>query len=166
MSDFWDFRPFRYLISMMSWQKEKKTKRQRDKMIKNKNKNDKKTKSQNDIKTTSQNDKMTNRQKDKKTTWQRAKRQKDKKIKDKGQKESLVLWRQGSFALLRCFPHRICLHFVLLRSQLFFADVPKMCLHLCKCICVYANVFVPLQMCLHLSKCICKVSDWLNITSH
>ena len=100
-------------------------------------------------------------------TWDQENNDNDNEDNDnKDKKESLLLGRQGSFALLRCFPHRIGLHFVLLCSQLLFADVPKMCLHLCKCICVYANVFVPLQMCLHLSKCICKVSDWLNITSH
>ena len=46
------------------------------------------------------------RQKDKKTkrqTDKNRKRQKDKKDKRKDQKESLILWRQGSFALLRCF---------------------------------------------------------------
>ena len=41
---------------------------------------------------------MTKRQHDRKTKWQ-----KDKKRKDNDQKESLMLWRQGSFALLRCF---------------------------------------------------------------
>ena len=46
------------------------------------------------------------RQKDKKTNSQKAKIQKNKKerkTKVKDQKESLILWRQGSFALLRCF---------------------------------------------------------------
>ena len=42
----------------------------------------------------------TKRIKDKKT--KKTKRQKDKKTKDKDQKESLVLRRQGSFAILRC----------------------------------------------------------------
>ena len=41
---------------------------------------------------------MTKRQHDRETKWQ-----KDKKRKDNDQKESLMLWRQGSFALLRCF---------------------------------------------------------------
>ena len=44
-----------------------------------------------------QKDKNTQRHKDKKT-----KRQKEKKTKDDEQKESLILRRQGSFALLRC----------------------------------------------------------------
>ena len=52
------------------------------------------------------------RQKDKK-----AKRQKDKTTKNKDQKESLVLWRQGSFALLRCFV--ICHQIRHLKSMLF-----------------------------------------------
>ena len=52
---------------------------------------------------------MTKKQKDKKKgkKTKKAKRQKDKKTKDKDQKESLILRRQGSFALLRCFVHLI-----------------------------------------------------------
>ena len=44
-----------------------------------------------------QKDKKAKRQKDEKT-----KKRKDKKTRDKDQKESLILRRQGSFALLRC----------------------------------------------------------------
>ena len=43
------------------------------------------------------------RLKDKKT-----KGQKDEKTKDKDQKDSLVLWRQGSFARLRCLSFYLC----------------------------------------------------------
>ena len=46
-------------------------------------------------------DKKTKCQKYKKTKRQKDK--KDKKTEDKDQKESLILRRQGSFALLRCF---------------------------------------------------------------
>ena len=53
---------------------------------------------QKDKKTKRQKDRKTERQKDRKT-----KRQKYKKTKDEDQKESLILRRQGSFALLRCF---------------------------------------------------------------
>ena len=45
--------------------------------------------------------KKAKRQKEKRT--KRLKDKKDKKTKDKDQKENLILWRQGSFALLRCF---------------------------------------------------------------
>ena len=71
---------------MTKRQKDKKTKRQKDKT----------TKRQKGKKTKRQKDNKTKRQKDKK-------KQKDKKTKDKDQKESLLLRRQGSFALLRCF---------------------------------------------------------------
>ena len=56
---------------------------------------DKKTKRQ---KRKRQKDKKTKRQKEKKTE-----KQKDKKTKNKDQQENLILRRQGSFALLRCF---------------------------------------------------------------
>ena len=54
---------------------------------------------QKDKKTKRQNDKITKRQKYEETKIQK----KDKKTKDTVQKENLILRRQGSFALLRCF---------------------------------------------------------------
>ena len=53
---------------------------------------DKKMKRQKDKKAKRHRDKKTKRQKDKKTA-----------IQDKDQKETFILRRQGSFALLRCF---------------------------------------------------------------
>ena len=56
-----------------------------------------------------QKDRKVERQKDRKTKrTKKTARQKDKKTKrqkHKIQKESLILQRQGSFALLRCFPN-------------------------------------------------------------
>ena len=56
-----------------------------------KRKKDKKTKTQKHKKTKTQKEEKTDRQKDKK------------RDKDKDQRECLILRRQGSFALLRCF---------------------------------------------------------------
>ena len=51
-----------------------------------------------------QKDKKTKRQKDKNTQRQKGEKTKREKDKRKGPKrESLILWRQGSFALLQCF---------------------------------------------------------------
>ena len=73
-----EFQHKEWLLRFETWQKDKKTKRQKDK------------------KTKRLKDKMTKRQKDKK-----AKLQNDKM--KKRPKKSLILWCQGSFALLRCF---------------------------------------------------------------
>ena len=70
--------------------------RQKDK----KHKKTKKRKWQKDKIVKKQNDKRIKWPKEKKTKWQ----------KDKEQKESLILWRQGSFALLRCFFLHLILH--------------------------------------------------------
>ena len=84
-SDFWELRPIRHLISMMSRQKDKK--RQKHKKATGKN-----TKIQKKWKI----------RKDKKATRRRDNMKKIQKI-QLDQKDSLVLWRQGSFKLLRCF---------------------------------------------------------------
>ena len=85
-------------------QKDKKTKRQKDKRQKDKKtKKVKKTKRQ---KYKKKKERQKYKKKDKKdqgTKRQREKKVKKKKTKDKDQKMNLILQRQGSFALLRCF---------------------------------------------------------------
>ena len=101
----------------MSRQKDRKTKRQKDK--KTKRQKDKKSKKQNDKRQKTKRQKRQKRQKDKKTKRQ-------KKDKDKDQRECIILRRQGSSALLRCFSLHICL--IVLKSSN-WKDVVAACMH-------------------------------------
>ena len=63
----------------------------------------------------------------------KTKRQKDKKTQDKDQKESLILWHQGNFALLQCF---FLLYLLFLYFDLVLPpNAPPFCiLYFCLCI--------------------------------